>query len=75
MRIWLEKLLTDLKELPFEQEDARKAIITATQKVLANEELLAKAESYYNTLFTGEDIGRAMVDWTDPEADAIWAKI
>ncbi len=71
MKIWLEKLLTDLEELPFEQEDARKAIITATQKVLANDALLAKVEGYYNTLFTGEDIGRAMVDWTDPEADAI----
>lgn len=71
MKIWLEKLLTDLEELPFEQEDARKTIITATQKVLANKELLAKAENYFNTLFTGEDIGRAMVEWTDIEADAI----
>ena len=71
MKTWLEKLLADLETLPFEQEEARTAIITATQKVLANDALLAKAEGYYNALFSGADIGRAMVDWTDPEADAV----
>ena len=71
MKTWLKKLLTDLETLPFEQEEAREAIINATQKVLENDNLLAKAEAYYNTLFGGEDIGRAMVDWEDKEADAI----
>ncbi len=70
MKKRLTDLLMDLKNLPFEEEEARLAVQKATEQVLSDEALLSAAQKHYDALFGGEMLGREIILWEDKEADA-----